>query len=208
VLAKFSKIPHYTPKQKLDAKSLKLFRSYVAQLKKQGVVSGVDARSARPGFVRSSGPRGGKKTLSQIINENHKLLTPQKNLPKSLHIRKFATKEKSLASLFKAIEKDDTLAAKIDAQKHKGERWGFRINGTDSLNLYADIQLLIDDAFRYVGIGPYGTADVFHKRSKSQNLFDKLILIRWNKDIPQWKKQRHIKKSHTHRTAKNRRAKR
>ena len=205
-----ARIPHYTPKQVLDAKELRRFRSFVSQLKKQKAISGVDARSARPFMVRSIGPKGGRKTLAEIINKNHKLLTPPAKLPsKPIFIRDFSTGTTNLATLFKQIERDPSLAAKIDAKKRKGERWGFQIDGTDSVALFADIQLLIDDAFRYDrNQNPYGSPDVFHKRSKSANLFRKLKLVRWSKTATEWRQQRHIKKrkaSHAHRQAKKRR---
>ena len=205
-----ARIPHYTPKQVLDAKELRRFRSFVSQLKKQKLVSGVDARSARPGMIRPLGPKGGRKSLAEIINKNHKLLTPPSKLPqKPIFIRDFSTGTTNLATLFRQIERDPSLAAKIDAKKRKGERWAFQINGTDSLSLFADIRLLIDDAFRYEGIKPpYGSPDVFHKRSKSADLFRKLKLVRWSKTATEWKQQRHVKKrkaSHAHRQAKKRR---
>lgn len=206
------KFPHYTPKQKLDAKQLRQFRSYVSQLKKKGIVSGVDARSARPGMIRPAGPKGGRKTLAELVNKNHKQLIPPAKLPvKPIFIRDFSSGTTNLATLFRAIERDPDLAAKIDAKKKKGEKWAFQIDGTDSLNIFGDIRLLIDDAFRYEGIRPpYGSPDVFHKRSKSTNLFGKLKLVRWNKTATEWKQQRHVKKrkaSHAHRQAKRRRNK-
>jgi hypothetical protein len=205
------RIPHYTPKQKLTAKELKVFRSYVSQLKKQGLISGVDARSARPLMLRATGPKGGKKSLAEIINKNHKLLSrPEYLSTKPIRIRDFAGKQTNLAQLFKEIERDPSLAAKIDAKKAKGERWAFKIEGTDSMRVYGNIQVLIDDAFRYEGLKPYGSGDVFVNRRKSKELFGELKLIRWNKTVTEWQAQRHVKKhkpSHAHRQAKNRRTK-
>ena len=207
-----ARITHYTPKQVLNAKELRRFRSFVSQLKKQKLVSGVDARSARPGMIRPLGPKGGRKSLAEIVNKNHKLLTSPSKLPsKPIFIRDFSTGTTNLATLFREIERDPSLAAKIDAKKRKGERWGFQIDGTDSIAIFADIQLLIDDAFRYErNQNPYGSPDVFHKRSKSANLFRKLKLVRWSKTATKWGQQRHVKKrkaSHSHRQAKKRRRK-
>jgi hypothetical protein len=195
------KIRSFPTKKSLSGSNLREFRSYVSQLKKQGVIpKSVDARSARPYFKR------GGKTLAEIVNRNHAKLTPHPTLSPGvtpaktkladgpLAIRDFATNQKGLATLFRDMEKDDALAARVDAMKRDDEMWGFRIEGTDSMHIFADIRLLIDEAFKYgKRIGPYGTEDIFHKRSKSVDLLDKLVLVRWNKGPSAWDAQRRAK---------------
>lgn len=211
---------------------LRLFRSAVSQLKKQGIIkASVDARSARPYFVR------GGKTLAEVVNKNRSKLTVPKSvtLPKTLSespakpastntrkistpvsvapstaktaapnllpkakknsigIRDFPTKAKSLSTVFHEMLKDP---AKFDALKNPKEYWGFRIAGTDSRGVYPNVETMIEDAFRYgVGMGPYGSRDVFHNRYKSDQLFDKIELIRWNGNNSTWKPRRRIKKA-------------
>lgn len=210
------RIRSFPSKKSLSGSNLREFRNYVAQLKKQGIIpKTVDARSARPYFKR------GGKTLAEYVNKNHKRLEPytgagglgvptkaEKLAQGPLEIREFATKQTNLARLFRDIESDDALAARIDAMKRDGEYWAFRIEGTDSQLIFADIRLLIDEAFKYGSrVGPYGNYDVFHKHSRSKELFGKLQLIRWKKGPSAWGAQRHKagkRISHAGRMAKNR----
>jgi hypothetical protein len=192
-----AKIRSFPTSKKLSGSNLREFRYYVSQLKKQGVIKGVDARSARPYFKR------GGRTLADYVNRNHRRLTPytgpgglgiptkaERLAQGPLEIRDFASGN-SLARLFRDIERDDDLAARIDAMKRDDELWAFRIEGTDSHHVYGDIRLLINETFRYgKQIGPYGSQDVFHSREKSEDLIGKLQLIRWNKGPSAWDRQR------------------
>ena len=216
-LQTLKKSDHFPPPKNYAGSNLREFRHYVSQLKKQGKIpKGVDARSARPYFKR------GGKTLASIVNSNHKNLTPytgpgglgvptkaERLAQGPLEIRDFATNQTNLARLFRDIERDDELAAKIDAMKREDESWAFRIEGTDSWHVFASIRLLIDDAFRYANrVGPYGHRDIFHDRGRSSELFGKLQLIRWRSGPSAWGEQRRARgkriKSHAARQARNR----
>jgi hypothetical protein len=216
-------IRSFPSSKKLSGSNLREFRSYVSQLKKQGVLpASVKTGSARPYFKVKG------RTLADYVNRNHRRLTevagsPPSNVSretskptlaqKPFHIRDFATNQKDLAVLFRDIERDRELSARIDAKKRPDERWAMRIDGTDSLNIYASIDLMIDDLFKYSGhglTGPYGTRDIFHDKKKAQALLPKLQLIRWNRGIGEWTKTRKFpknkkqqkKKSHKKRTKK------
>jgi hypothetical protein len=203
-------IRNFPSSKKLSGSNLREFRNYVSQLKKQGVLPAkVKTGSARPYFKIQG------RTLANYVNKNHRRLTPYAPPSKPtltqgpLFIRDFATDQKSLAVLFRDIEHNRELAAQIDAKKRPGERWAMRIDGTDSLNIYADIELMIDDLFKYGPNGqPYGSHDIYHDRAKSRKLLPKLQLIRWNKGIGEWSKTRKFpkhKSSHAGRQAKRRR---
>jgi hypothetical protein len=220
-------IRSFPSSKKLSGSNLREFRSYVSQLKKQGVLPA----KLKTGTVRPYNKVGGR-TLADWVNQNHRRLTEVKSSPKTnpklhsenkptlaqapFHIRDFATNQKDLAVLFRDIERDRELSARIDAKKRPDERWAMRIDGTDSLNIYASIDLMIDDLFKYSGhglSGPYGTRDIFHDKKKAQALLPKLQLIRWNRGIGEWTKTRKFpkhkkatkktkKKSHKKRTKK------
>lgn len=196
------RIRSFPTTKKLSGTNLREFRNYVSQLKKQGVIpNSVDARSARPYFRR------GGRTLADYVNKNHKRLEPytkpgglgvptkaERLAQGPLEIRDFATNQTDLARLFRDIESDDALAARIDSMKRNDEMWAFRIEGTDSHHIFADIRLLIDEAFRYgKQVGPYGHRDIFHDRGRSSELFGRLQLIRWKQGPSAWGRQRRAK---------------
>ena len=207
-------IRNFPSSKSLSGSNLREFRNYVSQLKKQGVLpASTKTGSVRPYFkVKGTG-----NTYAEVVNRNHRKLVEFKPTEKStlahgpLSIRDFKTNQKDLAILFRDIERDRSLAAKIDAKKRPEERWAFRIEGTDSMNIYASIELLIDDAFKYAKInGPYGSPDIFHDPKKARALLPKLQLIRWNKGIGEWSKSRKfpkVKKSHAGRQAHRRKKK-
>lgn len=198
-------IRSFPSSKKLSGSNLREFRSYVKQLKEQGVLP---AR-VKTGTVRPYNKVNGR-TLADYVNRSHRRLTEVSSSPKTnpklhkpalakapFHIRDFATNQKDLAVLFRDIERDRELSAKIDAKKLPGERWAFRVDGTDSLNIYASIDLMIDDVFKYSdhGLsGPYGTRDIFHDSKKAKALLPKLQLIRWNRGIGEWTKTRRFPK--------------
>lgn len=201
--------PKFTRKSS-SPDELKLFRSALSQLKKQGLIAkSIDARSARPYFVR------GGKTLAELVNKNSSKLTPPvsksksptSKLPPSKPVKKphllpkrspiafrdLPTKGRSLATVLKDMEAN---SAKFDAMKRDNEYWAFRIAGTDSRHIFRTAELMVQDAFKYgAGKGPYGNKDVFHSRYRSENLFDKIELIRWTGGISEWGNQRHVKKT-------------
>ena len=196
------RIRSFPTTKKLSGSNLKEFRNYVSQLKKQGVLpASVKTGSARP-YLKVKG-----RTLGDYVNKNHKRLEPYTKpgglgVPTKaetlaqgpLEIRDFATNQKNLARLFRDIESDEALAARIDGMKRDDEMWAFRIEGTDSLHIFADIRLLIDEAFKYgAQVGPYGHRDIFHDRGRSSELFGKLQLIRWKQGPSAWGKQRRAK---------------
>lgn len=201
-------IRSFPSSKKLSGSNLREFRNYAKQLKAQGVLP---AR-VKTGTVRPYNKVNGR-TLADWVNRNHRRLTEAPGSPKSnpkliksanttlakapFHIRDFATNQKDLAVLFRDIERDRDLARRIDAKKLPDERWAFRVEGTDSLNIYASIDLMINDVFKYSGhglSGPYGTRDVFHDSKKAKTLLPKLQLIRWNRGIGEWTKTRKFPK--------------
>lgn len=203
------KIPHYSTHKSLSPAELKKFRSFVAQLKKQGVIPAkIDARIARPNFVRSIGPRGGKKSLAEVVWSNRAKLQPIPVHPKltppgkpGLLVRDFPHSHKSLASVIKDLE---TNAKEIDKLKKPGDKFAFQIGGTDSLIIYSDIARIA----RYLSESA-GIQQLFTKHQKSQEIYNSLKIIRWNKSATEWVRQRQVKsnKKHAGRTAKNRRKK-
>lgn len=206
-------IRSFPSSKKLSGSNLREFRNYVSQLKKQGVLPA----KVKTGTVRPYNKVGGR-TLADWVNRNHRQLVEFKPTEKStlasgpLSIRDFKTNQKDLAVLFRDIERDRSLAAKIDVKKRPEERWAFRVDGTDSMNIYANIELLIDDAFKYAKInGPYNSPDVFHDSKKAKALLPKLQLIRWKSGIGEWSRQRkfpkHKKKSRAGNQAKRDRSK-
>lgn len=197
-------IRSFPSSKKLSSSNLREFRNYVSQLKSQGVLpSSVKTGSVRPYFKLKG------RTFADIVNKNHRRLVeyrpPASSRPTlaqgPLSIRDFKTNQKDLAVLFRDIERDRELSSRIDTKKRPDERWAMRIDGTDSMNIYASIDLMIDDLFKYgPGVGPYGSRDIFHDPKRAKALLPKLQLIRWNKGISAWSAQRKFpkqkKKSH------------
>ena len=206
-------IRSFPSSKKLSGSNLREFRNYISQLKTQGVLpKSVKTGSVRPYFKLKG------RTFADYVNKNHRKLVEFKPAERStltqgpLSIRDFKTNQKDLAVLFRDIERDRTLAAKIDAKKRPEERWAFRIEGTDSMNIFANIELLIDDAFKYAKIdGPYGSPDIYHDPKKARALLPKLQLIRWKTGIGEWSRTRKFpkqkKKSHAGQQAKRDRRK-
>ena len=175
----------YSSKRPLSATDLKEFRSHVARLKKQGVIpSNVDARSARPYFVR------GGKTLAEYVNKDLNPPAPKPKLATArqpITVRNLPnTKHRSLAGLLKDMEEH---ADEINALKKPDEFFGFRIAGTDSIAPYRTIKLLIDELKESAGI-----QYLFNRRSRSaKEVFDTLQIIRWNQPPGQWYRQRKVR---------------
>lgn len=189
-------IRSFPSSKKLSGSNLREFRNYVKQLKQQGVLPA----SVKTGTVRPYNKVKGR-ALADYVNRNHRRLVEFKPTEKPtlasgpVSIRDFKTNQKDLAILFRDIERDRSLADKIDTKKRPDERWAFRIDGTDSMNIYSSIDLLIDDAFKYAKInGPYNSPDVFHDPKKARALLPKLQLIRWKTGIGEWSRQRKFPK--------------
>lgn len=195
----------------LSASELKEFRRYVSQLKKEGKIkTSIDARSARPYFLSNG------KTLQSIVNKNlseTKLPASKPRKQKSFYVRDLGLKAKSLATAFNEIEKNPKLIKRINSMLKPGERFAFDIEGTHSMMTFPDIELLIDEAFKY-GKDikgnprmPWGSQDIYHKRSKSVALFDKLKIVTWNKGLTEWRSTTHPKpkKKKAKKSAKKRR---
>ena len=186
-------IRKFRSSQNLTASELREFRNYVSQLKKQGVISSkTSAASARPYFLRSSGPKGGKNTLAEIVNKNHAKLTkyqpPQKLLPSSkpISVRDFPHSHNSLANILNDLEKNYKA---IDALKKPDERFAFQIHGTDSLRPFRDIRLLTEFLKESESI-----QQVFRKRGESRDIFNSLKIIRWKGTITGWAEHRHVRR--------------
>lgn len=181
-----SSIPKFSSRKPLSQSELREFRSYVAQLKRKGLIPGkTSVSSARPAFVR------GGKTLAEIVNANRDKLTPYQPpvkkapLGKPLSVRSLPHSHKSLARVLKDLEENERA---IDALKKPDELWGFQIGGTDSLRLFSDIRLVLD----YLGESA-GIQQLYHKRQKSQEVFNSLKIVRWNKSATEWFRQRKVK---------------
>lgn len=164
--------------KRLNATELKQFRSYVSQLKKKGLIKkGIAAKSARPVMISNG------KTLQEIVNKNLASIPPKSasllplKSPYKLQSIPGVT-NKSLAGIFNEIERDPSLAAKINALKKPGERFAFQIDGMPSLHAYVDIEQLIEDAFKYEDA--HAGFSIYSKRQKSRVLGDKLKIVRWN----------------------------
>lgn len=185
---KTSPIQKFSSRKSPSASELKEFRNYVAQLKRKGLVPGkTSARVARPAFVR------GGKTLAEIVNANRNKLTPYQPIAKStkaplrkpLSVRSLPHKHKSLAGALKDLEENSRT---LDKLKKPGELWGFEIGGTSSLRIFSDIRLVLD----YLGESA-GIQQVYHKRQKSQEVFNSLKLVRWNRSATEWVEQRKVR---------------
>jgi hypothetical protein len=174
--------PKFGARETLSGERLQEFRNYVAQLKRQKLITRKGpASSARPYFIQK-GPRGGSKTLRDIVNENLDKVTPAtKLLPlgEPVSIRSLPTKAKGLASLLKDIEKN---YKEIDALKKPKEVFAFQINGMRSYATFGDIRLLVE----YLGESA-GIQQVLHKHRQSSSIFKALKIARWNKSAKAWK---------------------
>lgn len=178
----------FSSKKPLTPSELKQFRASVSSLKKQGLIpKSVDARTARPYFVR------GGKTLAEIVNKYNEPKPSAKPsdsprlapLKRPISLRDLpGNKRKSLASLFRDIENDPSLEAKINALKKPDEFFTFEIEGTRSIYPYRDIGLLLE-RFKYEG--KQAAFDIYHKRQKSIDLFSKLKIVRWNDTATEWR---------------------
>jgi hypothetical protein len=174
----------------LSGAELKSFRSHVSALKKQGKIkASIDARSARPYFL------SGGKTLQEIVNKN---VSKTENIPSRAKARSPfllrdapGIKQKGLAAIFNQIEKDPALLARIEALKKPGERWAFEIDGTPSMHAYPDLELLIEDTFKYTGTK--ASQSIYSKRDKSARLGSRLKLIRWDGSDFSWQDTRSAK---------------
>lgn len=188
-------IPSFSSSKTISGQSLTEFRNYVSQAKKLGLVpASTDARTARPYFIR------GGKTLAETINKNKsklkpfnpsvkkaksKLLSPDK----PISIRDLPIKGKSLATALKEMERDPS---KFDALKRSNERWGFQVGKEQygSIQIFGDIDLMVDYLRHYDGNAERASNSVFHKRSKSDRLFQSFKLVRWTGTNNEWKKFR------------------
>ena len=166
-------------------------------MKKAGKLpSKTDPKVAQPYFVR------GGKTLAEIVNkanEPPKPKAPKLNpLAKPISIRDFPIKHKSLAGVLKELEEN---AADIDKLKRPGEKWAFQVDGIRSYRTFEDIGLFVQEMLDSAGI-----QQVLKKRQASQELYNSLKLVRWNKTATEWKpKMQHRKPpSHAARQAKSR----
>ena len=172
----------FSARESLYTERLAEFRNYVSQLKKQGIITRKGpASSARPSFLQK-GPKGGAKSLREIVNANLDKVTP---LPKLLplghpvSVRSLPTKSKGLASLLSDLEKN---YKDIDALKKPREYFAFQINGMKSYAIFRDIRLLAE----YLGESA-GIQLVLHKHRKSSAIFDALKIVRWNRSAKAWK---------------------
>lgn len=116
---------------------------------------------------------------------------------KVFSIRDLKLKGRSLAAAFNEIERSPELAREINAALKPGEKFAFSIDGTRSRQIFPDIEALIDEQFKYLSVdGPWGSPDIYHNRSKSRRLFDKIEIIRWNKSQAKWRDYTPPKKRH------------
>lgn len=186
----------------LSIQELRTFRSLVSRLKKQGIIKGVDARSARPYFVR------GGKTLAEIVNKYAGKLPPPrppsdlKRIGQPLSFRDIGLKSKSLAGALNELDKNYQAFEKL---KKPGEHWAVQIDGIRSYMTYSDLGLFAQEMKESGGI-----QQVLRKRADSQEIFSSLRLVRWNKSADEWKpgpQKRKRKASHAKRQVAHRRSK-
>jgi hypothetical protein len=180
------KIRSFPVSKKLSGSNLREFRNYVSQLKKQDVLpKSVKTGSARPYF------KIGGRTLGDFVNKNHKRLTPyfppetRKLAPlgKPISFREIGLKGKTLADVLKELDEhgDD-----YEAIKRPGEKWAFQVEtGNQSIKSYHAYSSL--ERFAQTLLDSEGIQQVLSKRSKSQELFKNLYLVRWNKTSKEWK---------------------
>lgn len=178
-------IPSYRFAQVLQGEKLREYRHYVAQAKKLGLVNTkTPTRTASP-FGLSTGPRGGKTRVVDIINKNRSRLTPYvspeaKRLPLTSHLefRNLPGKPRSLAQSIKDLSEH---ADEINALKKPGEKFAFRLGRFHSHRTYTDIRLLAEDLGESAGL-----QQVFHKRQVSNDIFSRLSLVRWTRGPSKW----------------------
>lgn len=186
----------FSSKKPLSPSQLKEFRSAVASLKRQGLLKGsVDARSARPYFVR------GGKTLAEQVNKNLDKIQPvnrstktvgrtsrAKLQPKApelkplntpISVRDYPLNARGLASTIKGLDEN---FAEINKLKRPREKFGFEIDGIRSYAIFYDIRDLAEYLSESAGIQM-----VLKRRQQSAELFSKLKLVRWNRTAKEWK---------------------
>lgn len=176
----------YKKSSQLSSKELREFRSLVSKYKKAGLIKGkVDARSARPSFVR------GGKSLAAQVNAAQKIKTVKqaKTTPKLAPLDKPVSfrnlpsvNKKSLAGVLNSIEEN---ADAINATKKQEENFGFKIYGSKSYRVFEDVRDLIKYLEKYKTIN-----EVQHKRLESDDVLSNLVLVRVNKTANQWKPEK------------------
>jgi hypothetical protein len=197
-------IKKFSSKKPLDKSDLKEFRYYVAQLKQKKLTSRA-ARSARPYFISDG------KTLAELVNKNASKLKPysppvpkQSKLPlrRPISVRDFPVKHNSLAGVLRDLDEN---SAAINKLKNSDEKFAFEIDGIRSYAIFYDIKDLSEYLSESAGI-----QQVLQKRTKSQELFKALKIVRWNKTATEWKpgpQKARRKSSHAGRQAKTRKRK-
>ncbi len=180
-----SKPTRYSARKTLTASELKTFRSHVAQLKREGIITAkVDARSARPYFIR-----GGDSLAVQVnrglkeLSERKQALSIVPHLPKPLllnHPISFRKLPHSTRSLAKTMRDIETNYKELNKLKRPGEKFVFKVLGVNSYAPYTDIRLLAQELGESEGI-----QELFRKHGAS--IYDSIELMRWNKTATRWR---------------------
>lgn len=190
------KIRAFGAKSNPSPERLKEFRSYVRQLKRQGILTGkIDPKVARPNFVR------GGRNLADIVNRHRaklKPVTPAKPTPPAAPKKTAAKAGKLLPartpisfrdlpiearSLGQAIHELSQNSKAFDKLKRKDEKFAFQIDGIHSVAVFPDMERLTN----YLGNSD-GIQYVLQKHQKdAQFIFDSIKLVRWNGSNREWK---------------------